>query len=426
MDEKDIKNEINTSAAQQAAETAQTETVETVETVEAVEAVEAAEVAVHIVDALRGTKIRVSDDDVSVEKKKYTGKELRRFEKERKALYRQYHVSSREILKNYRTYSAEEKQHYRYILGKRAASKVWPVFRFLILFGLGFVIMYPLLFMISAAVRPPEQMNDPSVMWIPKTFTFDNIADVWSVIDYPSLLWNTLLVNVICSLLQVASCAVTGYGFARFKFKLRGLLFAIVILQIIVPAQIVLLPQFMQFRYFDIFGIFGAILGNGEGLNLTDSPWALYLQALGVNGIRSGVFVLLFRQFFRGLPTELEDAAHLDGCGAFSTFIRIMLPNARTTFLTAFIFSLVWYWNDTYVSGMFYTKSNTVALQVSNLAYTVSAWRESATGLKTAASDCIVWIEAGCLLSLIPILLIYCFLQKYFIEGIERSGITGM
>lgn len=241
-----------------------------------------------------------------------------------------------------------------------------------------------------------------------------------------SVLWNTISVNVICSLLQVVTCAITGYGFARFKFKGRGLLFVIVILQIIVPTQVILIPQFMQFRYFDVFGIISMLKGGPEpGLNLTDSPMALYLQAFFVNGIRAGLFILLFRQFFRGLPKELEDAAHLDGCGPFATFIRIMVPNAKTSFLTVFIFSLVWYWNDSYVSNMFFADADTIALQIGNLYTTISSWLNggSPTGV---AADFMVWIEAGCLISLLPILIIYCFLQRQFIEGIERSGITGM
>ena len=305
------------------------------------------------------------------------------------------------------------------------AAKVWPIFRFLILFGLGFVIMYPILFMISAAIRPQAEMNDPSIMWIPKTLRFENISEVWEAIHYPTLLWNTISVNLICSVIQVVTCAITGYGFARFKFKGRGFLFVIVILQIIVPTQIILIPQFMQFRYFDIFGIFAAITGTGEGLNLTDQPWALYLQAICVNGIRAGLFIFIYRQFFRGLPKELEDAAHLDGCGPFSTFIRIMVPNARSSFLTVFVFSMVWYWNDSYVSGMFYNDADTIALQVSNLYSTISSWLNGGTPTGIP-QDFMVWIEAGCLLSLIPIVIIYCFLQRYFIEGIERSGITGM
>ena len=411
MAEKDINKEINASAPEEVVEAAVTEAAEA----------EPAETA-HAADALKNTVVRVSDDDAKVEKK-YTRKELKALEKERKALHKQYHVSNWEILRNYKTYGTAEKQHYRYIFGRRVASTVWPIFRFLILFGLGFVIMYPILFMISAAIRPQIEMNDPSIMWIPKTFTFTNITETWDAIQYPTLLWNTLSVNLVCSLLQVVTCAITGYGFARFKFKGRGFLFVIVILQIIVPTQIILIPQFMQFRYFDIFGLFVAI--RGEELNLVDSPWALYLQAICVNGIRAGLFVLLFRQFFRGLPKELEDAAHLDGCGPFATFVRIMVPNARTSFLTVFIFSMVWYWNDSYVTGMFYDNSNTIALQVGNLFNTISAAKNGGT-VQGIPQQYMVWIEAGCLLSLLPILIIYCFLQKYFIEGIERSGITGM
>lgn len=389
---------------------------------ENVENAEPQEQTEHAADVLKDTVIRVSDDDARTEEK-HTKKELKELEKQRKAIRKQYHVSNWEIIKNYRTYGEAEKKHYRYIFGRRIASKVWPIFRFLILFGLGFVIMYPILFMVSSAIRPQAEMNDPSIMWIPKTFTMSNIIDVWNAINYPQLVWNTLSVNIICSLLQVVTCSITGYGFARFKFKGRGLLFIIVILQIIVPTQIILIPQFMQFRFFNPLGIVSLIAG--EPLNLTDSPIALYLQAFFVNGIRAGLFILLFRQFFRGLPKELEDAAHLDGCGPFSTFIRIMVPNARTSFLTVFIFSLVWYWNDSYVTGMFYSKSNTIALQVSNLFYTISAYLNGGTATGIAANY-MVWIEAGCLLALLPILIIYCFLQKYFIEGIERSGITGM
>lgn len=347
-------------------------------------------------------------------------KQLKKEEKER---LKKYHVSNWEIIKNYRNYNDQEKKHYRYIFGRRISDRVWPVFRFLILFGLAFVIMQPMLYMISTAIRPQSEMSDPSVMWIPKTVTIGNIQDVWTATNYPALIGNTLLVNIICSVLQVVTCSITGYGFARFKFKGKGFLFAIVIMQIIVPVQIILIPQFMQFRYFDIFGIFNAI--TGSPLNLTDSPWALYLQAFFCNGIRAGLFIFLFRQFFRGLPKELEDAAYLDGCGPFQTFVRIMVPNARTSFLTVFIFSVVWYWNDSYVSGMFYTKSNTVALAIQNLDNTMSAWLNGGTPQGTAA-DYLVWIEAGCLLSLIPILVMYIFLQKYFVEGLERSGITGM
>ncbi len=350
-------------------------------------------------------------------------KSKRQLKKEEKKRLSKFHVSSWEIITHFHTYNDAEKKHYRYILGRRAGEKVWPVFRFLIVFGLAFVVAYPILYMITCAIRPQIEMSDPSIMWIPKTFTLSNLEDTWLAIDYPKLVWDTVTVNVVCSLIQVLTCSIAGYGFARFKFKGKSLLFAIVILQIIVPTQVILIPQFMQFRYFDPFGLCSLI--NGEPLNLADNPTALYMQAFFCNGIRAGLFILLFRQFFRGLPKELEDAAYLDGCGPFETFVRIMIPNAANSFLTVFIFSVVWYWNDSYVSGMFFSKSNTIALKVSNLYETISAYFSS-TGTPTGVpSDWLVWIEAGCLLSIMPILIMYIFLQKNFVEGVERSGIVG-
>ncbi|MDE6725347.1 MAG: carbohydrate ABC transporter permease [Ruminiclostridium sp.] len=335
-----------------------------------------------------------------------------------------------EILRNYKNYNDAEKKHYRYIFGRRIGDKVWPVFRFLIIFGLSFVILYPILYMVSCAFRPQEEMYDPSVMWIPKTFIVSNITETWQAMKYPTILWNTISINIVCSLIQVVTCAVTGYGFARFKFAGKGFLFLIVILQIIVPIQIILIPQFQQFRYFDVFGIFGLINPDKwkYGINLINTPASMYLQAFFVNGIRAGLFVLLFRQFFRGLPKELEDAAHLDGCGPFSTFLRIMVPNAKTSFLTVFIFSIVWYWNDSYVSGMYVPgeKARTVALMTSNLWMTISQWKNGNEAPTGTASDWIVWVQAGAMLTILPILIIYCFLQRQFVEGIERSGITGM
>lgn len=348
-----------------------------------------------------------------------TARELR---KEEKKLRRKHHISNSLILKTYFKETQEKKKLYRYILGSRIAAKAWPIFRGFILLGLGFVVLYPIMYMLSTAFRPQDQISDPSVLWIPKELILTNVAEVWNAMNYPEVLGKTITVNLICSVLQVITCSITGYGFARFDFKFKKLLFGIVILQIIVPVQIILIPLFTQFRYFDIFGIVTMI--NGKPLNLIDSPIALYLQAFFGNGIRSGLFILLFRQFFRGLPKELEDAAYLDGCGPFQTFVRIMIPNAASSFLTVFIFSVVWYWNDSYVSNMFFSKTRNISMEIKNLFPTISSYLNGGMVVGTAA-DYVVWIEAGCLLSIIPILILYIFLQKHFVEGIERSGIVG-
>ena len=290
---------------------------------------------------------------------------------------------------------------------KRLREIIWPFFRFFILFGLGFVILYPLIYMLSCAFRESSDMTDPTVMWITRHYTLDIIRETISAMDFGNTLLNTLKLNIGCSVVQVISCAITGYGFARFKFRGKSIMFGIVIMMILVPAQIISLPLYTQFRYFGIKGIFS--------INLIDSMACMYLPAATGNGIRSGLMILIFRQFFRGMPKELEDAAYLDGCSPFGTFLRVMMPNALSSL----------YWNDYYVSSTFFTNNKTVSLMLKNLSSQLSLMLFNDATVQISAREQIVWMEAGCLISIMPILIMYIFLQKYFTEGIERSGIVG-
>lgn len=295
-------------------------------------------------------------------------------------------------------------------LKNRINRGVWCVFRFFILFGLGFVILYPLIYMISCAFRAPEDMNDPTVIWIPRHVTLSVIKETMAVMDYWNTLGRTLIMNVGCSIVQVVSCAVTGYGFARFRFRGRSLLFGIVVIMILVPAQVTAIPQYMLFRHFGPF-------------NLINNPLCMYLPAAMGCGIRSGLMIFIFRQFFRGLPGELEDAAYLDGCGPLKTFISIMSPNAKPAYITVFLFSLVWYWNDFYVSSAFFDRNQTIALMLGNLSKLLSQMLFN--NANVSPREQIVWLESGCLLAILPVLIMYIFLQKHFTEGIERSGLAG-
>lgn len=301
-------------------------------------------------------------------------------------------------------------------LRKKATDMAATVMRSAILLGLGFVIMYPLLYMISCAFRERGDMTDPTVMWIPRHFTLSVIKETIDAMDFWNTLKNTLILNIGCAFVQVLSCAVTGYGFARFRFKGKNLLFVIVILMILVPPQVISLPLYSQFRHFGI-GKFS--------INLIDNMAAMYLPAMTANGIRAGLMILIFRQFFRGLPRELEDAAYIDGCGPFRTFVQIMIPNAASAFLTVFLFSVVWYWNDYYVSSTFFTNTKTIALMLQNLDTELKQRLFNSATVDISPREQIVWKEAGCLLSITPILVMYVCLQKYFTEGIERSGLVG-
>ena len=310
------------------------------------------------------------------------------------------------------------KKEIAYLRRKRIFEKTWPVFRFLILFGLAFVILTPLLFMLSYGFRERQDMNDPTVIWIPRHLTFKIMKQTIDAMGLTQTqnnpLINTLVLNIGCSICQVVTCAITGYGFARFKFKGRNLLFGIVILMILVPTQIISIPLYMTFRNF-LFGNF----------NLIDNSLVMYLPALMANGIHAGLMIFIFRQFFRGLPKELEDAAYLDGCGPFKTFIKVMVPNAGSSFLTVFLFSIVWYWNDFYVTSSFFRNKRTISLQIKNLDGLLNIEIFNNANANISAREKIVWFEAACLISITPMLILYACLQKHFTEGIERSGLVG-
>jgi len=384
----------------------------------------------YVPEAFRTT--RFVPADVSAHDEQLTKKQIKEIDKKNKEVRKQYHVSNFQILKNFKKYNDHEKEHYRYLFGRRVATAVWPFFHYVILIGLAFVILYPIMFMITNSIRPQIETTDPSTMWIPKSLRFENFSETFTAITtaqgYESVIFNTFFINVGCSIVQVITCALAGYGFARFKFKGRNALFGLVLLQMIVPVQVVMIPLYMQFRYFDFFGILAQLSSSGESPNLIGNPLTLFIMAFFANGIRAGLFILLFRQFFRGLPKELEDAAYLDGCGPLSTFVRIMVPNAFVSFLTVFIFSVVWYWNDTYVTGMLVGGEGgrptiSIAIEGHNLWQTISYFRHGE--IVGDASSYIVWVQAGCLMAIAPILLMYIFLQKHFVEGVERSGIVG-
>ncbi len=346
-----------------------------------------------------------------------TKKEEKRFEKEMKA-------AKKAKLKAMKKAGIEPNitpEQKRYNRQKALIGAVWPIFRFFILLGLCFIILYPLIFMVSTAFRPNEQMNDPSIIWIPKSLTLKNIEETWEVMKYGSTVLNTIKLNLVASILQVVTCALTGYGFARFKFKGKGLLFGVVLLMIIVPPQITTIPLYLQYSYFNPLGL--VKLFTGDTVSLINSGLTMYLPAIFANGLRAGLFILIFRQFFRGLPKELEDAAYLDGCGPLKTFIIVMVPNAASSFLTVFLFSVVWYWNDYYVSSSFFNQNDTVALMLKNLTSTLQS--ELFNNQTVGPRQMIVWLESGCILAITPILVMYVFLQKYFTEGIERSGLVG-
>lgn len=306
-----------------------------------------------------------------------------------------------------------------YYLKRNVTRFVWKSARFALLLALSFVLLYPVLYMISNALRPYEQTYDPSVIWIPKSVTLDNIKDAIEVLDMWTALQNTLLTAVLTAFIQVGSCLLVGYGFARFNFKGNKVLFSLVLLTMIVPQQTVSTALYSTFRYFLDF-----ILGKENSLNLIDTTWVFWLPAFLGMGLRSGLYIFVYRQFFSSMPHELEEAAVIDGAGPFRTFVRVMLPNAGTVILTVLLFAIVWNWNDYYTPAMYMKNHVTMATALSMFQQNLQTLSHIG-GNYTDTALIATRIQAASLLCVAPLLILYAFTQKFFIESVERTGLTG-
>ena len=187
---------------------------------------------------------------------------------------------------------------------------LWSIVRGVIIAGICFTILQPLFVKLSVSFMSEKDLFDSAVKYIPKHFTLNNYKLALKGMDYWNSLLRTFLLSGGVALLQLASCMLVAYGFARFRFPFKKILFACVILMLIVPPQIIMLPLFMHFRFFDIFGIFKAV--NGAPVSLLDTYWPFLIQAATCTGFENGLFIYMLRQFFKGMPKELEEAAFVD------------------------------------------------------------------------------------------------------------------
>lgn len=310
---------------------------------------------------------------------------------------------------------------YRFKTGKW----IGPIARYAILILLSYQLLYQVLYMISASIKAPIDSYDPSVIWIPKHFSATGFTDAFKTMKYMDALLRSLGIGLGCALLDVASCALAGYGFARFKFPLKNVFFVCVILTLIVPTQTIILPYYMNMRYFDPLGImtlFSGITGSETMINLIGNNLAFFIpSALGA-GIRSGLYIYIFRQFFEGMSAALEESAYVDGSGPLRTFTHIMLPNAKNAIVTVFLFSFVWHFNDYYLSKQLLgTDKRTLIVALSSLRMDLAAVIGGQTEFDPIRVQ--TRIQAGCLLVILPMFLLYIVTQRKLADSIEHIGI---
>lgn len=310
-----------------------------------------------------------------------------------------------------------------YLLKKRIGQISFRIIRALLLFGMCFMILQPILNKISISFMAEKDLYNPMVIAIPENFTTANYQLAATFMNYVKTLGNTLVVSLTIAVLQILICTLVGYGFARYEFPLKKMWFAFVMLVIIIPPQTISTSLFLHFRYFDLFGIFKAITGNS--LNLRGSVLPYYLMSGGCMGLKNGLYIFMIRQFFRNIPKELEEAAYVDGCGILKTFLRIMLPDAKPILTSCFLFSFVWQWTDGFYSKMFLGNVSLLSIRLQQVSEKLDAYIQNvlhnSAGASIGYTQCI--IATGTLMTIIPLLVLYLFAQKGFVESLSSSGI---
>lgn len=315
-----------------------------------------------------------------------------------------------------------------FIRSHKVMQKLWAVGRQLFMLGISYVVLYPLLYMVSNAFKPVEQYYDPSVVWIPKSLTMENFKIVALVMDIGNVMKNTVIIELLPAIISAMVCMMIGYGLARFNFRGKRFVVACVILTIIVPQQTIASSLYSSFRYFDFLGILKFLhrfIPAVDTINLIGTPWVTILPAMLGVGLKSGIFIFIYMQFFTGLPKELQEAAAIDGCGEFRTFLKIIVPTAKNINIAVLLLAVVWNWNDYYTPSMFIRTKDTIATAMASFQANLENLHNMGVGvanIQTAQTQ----IQAACLITILPLVVLYIFLQKRFSEGIENSGLTGI
>lgn len=286
---------------------------------------------------------------------------------------------------------------------------------YFLLCALSFIFLYPFITMIVKSLMTDDDLVNITVKWLPSQLTWSNYDVGYRRLRFSAYVWNNVLVALACTAGHIFSCALTGYAFARYNFRLKNVLFVIVILMMIVPVQVIVFPLYSMYSNFGWLNTF----------------LPLIVPTFFGFGLSGGFFIFLFRQFFMGLPYEMEEAARVDGCGPIRTYARIMLPMAQAPILVCGVLSVVWHWNDYFEPAVYVTKADLRMLpSILPGLYADLQNPEQFTMIAKNDIEGIVFNEAmlmaATFLCILPILIFYLIMQRRFMEGVERSGLTGM
>ena len=300
------------------------------------------------------------------------------------------------------------------------------LFRYIFFLSLSYILLYPFLYIIVNSLKSYSDAYDATVTWVPKSLYFGNIISALTVFDVKNTVMRTMVYEIVAALIQFCSCAVAAYGLARFNLKGKGFMMGLVIFNILVPYMMTIIPSYVNYSYLDFFGILkliSKIIGRDIRPNVVGTPLVFYLPSMFGTGLKGGLFIYIFTQFFKGLPKELEEAAWIDGAGSWKTFLRIVIPSSGSATITVILFSIIWHWNDLYLAQM-YLQDYTFATAISAFgAQTIAATLQ--TDLQTSNLMLVPILLSGCLLFMLPLLIFYLLIQRKFMASIATSGIVG-
>ena len=294
--------------------------------------------------------------------------------------------------------------------------------RIVMLSAIGYLVIFPLIYIISNSLKTPEAFKNPLVVWLTTSVSFDSYKLAFQALDYSKSIVSTVVYEIVSAVLEVASCAVAAYGLSRFDFKGKKIFMVFLLLMIIVPEQMIVLPNTVSYSDFSFFGITTAvnkIFGTNIRLNILDTVLPFWMPSIFGVGLKSGILIYIYMQFFKGLPKELEEAAWIDGAGPYKTFLSIALPSSSVVIFTVLVFSVIWHWNDYSYAVMYVNENFTTAVRLSDIVTTLQGMgyynSDVANGI----------ILAACFIFIFPVLLLYIVVQNKFIKSIDRVGITG-
>lgn len=276
---------------------------------------------------------------------------------------------------------------------------------YLLLLIIGFVYFFPVLKMFTYSIKDLSDLVNPTVQWIPTKIYLENYRTSFIVLNYGKTLLFSLAVTLVPAILQTITTSLTGYALAKFRIKGKAVIFVLIFITYLVPTQVYMIPRFVLF----------------DKLGILSSAWSIIFPATFGQGLSSAIFILIFYQFFRMQPLALDESAEIDGANDYQIFMKIGVPLASPAYLTAFLFSFVWYWNETYISSLF-LGSDLYTLQLKLLNFN-SQFNLSSGLTQTAVNEAIKY--SATILIILPVLIVYIIMQKWFVEGIDRTGVTG-